>query len=169
SKYFLFSAGRFPNPFVSTNLVYDEDLTFEGLVATGVWPFELGGADHRLFLTGGYFPLDQIELSSRDKYLLGSQLGGEFALGGSSLTVGVAYYDFANVNGTRNLPGSTALDYTAPEFVQKGNTMFDIRNDLQPDTGLFALAAAYRLVDASFVFDSGPMTLFGASDRVHMK
>jgi hypothetical protein len=168
SKYLLFSGGRFPNPFLSTNLVFDDDLTFEGLAATGFLPFELGGADDRAYLTAGYFPLDQIELSSRDKYLLGAQLGGQFGIGGSSLGVGVAYYDFANVNGTRNQPGSTTLDYTAPSFVQKGNTMFDIRNDLKPDTGLFALAAQYRLVDVSFVFDSGPLSL-DLQDAIHVK
>jgi hypothetical protein len=168
SKYLLFSAGRFPNPFLSTNLVFDDDLTFEGLAATGFLPFELGGVDDRVYLTAGYFPLDQIELSSRDKYLLGAQLGAQFALGGTSLGVGLAYYDFANVNGTRNLPGSTTLDYTAPSFVQKGNTMFDIRNDLQPDTGLFALAAQYRLADVSFVFDSGPISM-NLQDAIHVK
>ena len=169
SKYLLFSGGRFPNPFLSTNLVFDDDLTFEGLTATGFLPFDLAGAEDRVYLTAGYFPLDEIELSSRDKYLLGAQLGGQFALGGSTLGIGLAYYDFANVNGTRNLPGSTANDFTAPSFVQKGNTMFDIRNDLQPDTGLFALAAEYRLVDLALVFDSGPLTMSGANDPIHIK
>jgi hypothetical protein len=169
SKYLMFSGGRFPNPFLSTNLVFDDDLTFEGLAATGFLPFSLGGAEDRVYLTAGYFPLDQIELSSRDKYLIGTQLGGQFALGGSSLGVGVAYYNFANINGTRNAPGSTTEDFTAPSYVQKGNTMFDIRNDLEPDTGLFALAAQYQLADVSFVFDSGPLHMSGANDDIHLK
>ncbi len=169
SKYLVFSGGRFANPFLSTNLVFDDDLTFEGLSATGLLPFELWGANHRAFLTAGYFPLDEVELSSRDKYLLAAQLGGQFTLGGSSLSLGLAYYDFSNVNGTRNAPGSTKEDFTAPSFVQKGNTMFDIRNDLQPDTGLFALAAAYQLVDVAFVFDSGPLQMPGADDPIHVK
>lgn len=164
----LVSGGRFPNPFLSTNLIYDDDLTFEGVAATGFLPFELGGASDRAYLTAGYFPLDEIELSSRDKYLLGAQLGGQFAIAGTSLGVGIAYYNFANVNGTRNKPGSTALDYTAPSFVQKGNTMFDIRNDLQPDTGLFALAAQYQLANLTFVFDSGPISM-NLQDMVHVK
>jgi len=158
SKYMVFVGGRFLNPFLSTNLVYDDDLTFEGLALTGMLPFELFGADDRAFLTVGYFPLDQIELSSRDKYLLGSQLGGQFAFGQTSLGVGIAYYDFSNINGTRNLPGSTKENFTAPSFVQKGNTMFDILNDNDPNTGLYALAAQYQLADVSFVFDSGPLT-----------
>jgi hypothetical protein len=168
SKYLLASAGRFPNPFLSTNLVFDDDLTFEGVAVTGFLPFDLRGAADRVYLTAGYFPLDQVELSSRDKYLLGTQLGGQFALGGSSLGVGIAYYNFANVNGTRNSPESTKEDFTAPSFVQKGNTMFDIRNDLRPETGLFALAAQYQLADVSFVFDSGALHMSGRDD-IHVK
>src|SRR5581483_11597413 len=45
------------------------------------------------------------------------------------------------------------LDYTAPQFVQRGNTLFDIRNDDDPTTQLLALAADYRLADATFQFD----------------
>ena len=164
TKNVVFVGGRFLNPYLSTNLVYDDDLTFEGLAVTGMLPFELFGADDRAFLTVGYFPLDQINLSSRDKYLFGSQLGTQFAFGQSSLGIGIAYYDFANLNGTRNTPGSTKENFTAPAFVQKGNTMFDILNDNDPNTGLYALAAQYQLEDVSFVFDSGPL-----SESMHLR
>ena len=61
----------------------------------------------------------------------------------------MAYYDFLHVTGQKNPPDSELLNYTAPTFVQKGNTMFDISNiaDLDPTVNLFALAAHFRLVD----------------------
>ena len=49
----------------------------------------------------------------------------------------------------RNAPDSTLLDYTAPRFLQKGNTLFDIRNDNDPDTELYALAADYDILDVT--------------------
>jgi hypothetical protein len=67
------------------------------------------------------------------------------------LSMAAGYYDYQNVEGERNAPDSTLLDYTAPEFLQKGNTVFDIRNDTDPDTELFALAADYNLLDISVV------------------
>jgi hypothetical protein len=55
----------------------------------------------------------------------------------------------------RNSPDSQAFDFTAPRFVQKGNTLFDIRNDADPSTNLFALAGEYRLLSANFALDLG--------------
>jgi len=167
SKYFLMSAGRFPNPFLSTNLVFDDDLTFEGLSLTGVLPFELWGGEHRAFLTTGLFPLEEVELSDNDKYLFAGQLGGQFALGDASFGIGIAYYDFENIEGDRNDPESTLNDFTAPKFVQKGNTLFDIRNDLDPNTGLFALVSDYDVFDITLLFDSGPL-LSDGSGGIHL-
>ena len=48
---------------------------------------------------------------------------------------------------------SNLLDYTAPKFLQRGNTLFDIRNDSDGTTNLFALAAEYRLIDFNAGFD----------------
>jgi hypothetical protein len=47
----------------------------------------------------------------------------------------------------RNALDSNLLDFTAPQFLQKGNTLFDIRNDTDPSTNVYALAADYRDVD----------------------
>ena len=58
------------------------------------------------------------------------------------IRVAGAYYDFSNISGTRNAFNSNLLDYTAPLFAQKGNTLFDIRNALDPDApNLLALQA----------------------------
>jgi hypothetical protein len=66
---------------------------------------------------------------------------------------GAGYYSFRNTAGRRNTLDSTILDYTAPAWVQRGNTMFDIRNDTDPNTNLFALAADYTLANAAASFD----------------
>lgn len=169
SKYLLFSGGRFANPFLSTNLLFDDDITFEGLAITGVLPFAFAGAEHRAFLTAGAFPLQELEWSSRDPYLYAAQLGGQFALGRSSLGLGIAYYNFDNVQGQRNAPGSNTKNDTAPPFVTKGNTMFDIITDTDPNTGLFALVSGYEIADLSMLLDSGPIGIGGAREPIHLK
>jgi len=149
------SGGRIPNPWMGTELVWDQDLTFEGVAAR--YRLGLGGytAESRYaFLTLGAFPLQEIELSTKDKWLFGGQLGFEWkSAGGNKLRFAAAYYDYQNITGRLNDPDSTLLDFTAPQFMQKGNTLFDIRNDLDPSTNLFALAADYKLADATASFD----------------
>ena len=147
--------GRFGNPFVTNNeLLLDNDLTFEGFAAT--YALDLFGTDptrmeRGLFLTVGAFPLQEVELSSDDKWLYGAQLGGELTFGSASrLRLAAAYYQYDNIVGVRNAFESNVFDFTAPRFVQKGNTLFDIRNDSDPTTQLFALVGDYELANATF-------------------
>ena len=171
SKHFLFSGGRIPNPFVHTDLIYDPDLTFEGLTFTGVLPFNVSGVESRAFLTAGAFPLQEVELSSDDKWFYGGQLGLRFGFGGGGqLTLASSYYLFDNVVGQRNTPESQLLDYTAPEFVQKGNTYFDIRNENTPsaETALFALASEFELLNGTILLDSGPIFRTGSGRPIHL-
>jgi hypothetical protein len=147
--------GRIPNPWLSTDLVWDADLTFEGVAAN----YRLGlmrddPYSHYVSLTLGAFPIQEVELSSKDKWLYGGQLGFDWKFsGGSRFRFGVAYYQYENIVGQRNALDSTLLDYTAPQWVQRGNTLFDIRNDQDGSTNLLALAADYHLADANLQFD----------------
>ena len=150
--------GRFANPFVtSSELIWDNDLSFEGFSAT--YAMDVFGRDQAqmergLFLTIGGFPLQEAELTLDDKWLLGAQLGFEFALGReSSLRFAVAYHTYLNMIGARNTFDSELLDFTAPSYLEKGNTLFDIRNDSDPATNLFALAGEYELASASMLLD----------------
>lgn len=153
--------GRLPSPWFSTNLVWDSDLGFEGVAARYRYrltrsssPREITGQQSNLFLTLGAFPLQEVALSSRDKWLFGAQLGSEWIMQNrSTFKVGLAYYDFENIRGQRNSQDSTLLDYTAPEFMQKGNLLFDIRNDTDPSTQLWALAADYKIVNLTARYD----------------
>lgn len=63
--------GKMPNPFVFSDLVFDEDYTPEGLAANV--NFLLSDA-HVLKLAGGVFVLDEISTDSRDPLMLGGQL-----------------------------------------------------------------------------------------------
>jgi len=157
--------GRFSNPFVSTSeLIWDNDLGFEGFSATyamDLFGRDTGKMERGLFLTIGAFPLQEVDLSPNDKWLLGAQLGTEFALGSeSSLRFAAAYFSYRNVVGARNTFGSQLLDYTAPKYLEKGNSLFDIRNDSNPSTNLFALAGGYELASASLLLD---IAAFGAT------
>jgi hypothetical protein len=148
-RQFTFNGGRIANPFSSMDLVFDNDLNFEGLSANYRIALQRDQLFNRfLYLTLGAFPLEEFEINSDDKWLFAGQLGVEWRReSGTRLRLAGAYYDYENTLGRRNSLDSNLLDYTAPKFLQRGNTLFDIRNDADATTNLFALAAEYRLID----------------------
>lgn len=141
--------GRIPNPFVSTDLVWYSDLQFEGIAST--WRYILGSdktLPTHVFLTGGAFPLQTTDLSSRNKWLYAGQTGVVLPWSNEGkFTFAAAYYSYSHIAGIQNQPGLTLLNYTAPQFMQKGNTVFDILNDTDPTTNLYALAADFHELD----------------------
>lgn len=151
------SAGRIVNPFQSTDLVFDQDLTFEGVATTLRHSFSRDEPFRRhVYFTAGAFPLQEVELSNDDKWLLGGQLGLDWRFaGGQRLRWGAGYYAYQNITGVRNSLDDTRQDFTAPQFVQRGNTLFDIRNPSDPNSNqdLFALAAEYELADLTLQYD----------------
>lgn len=153
SKNVSFNGGRIENPFFSTDLVWDSDLTFEGAAASW-WMLRSDGMDEEFrsfdpFVTVGAFPLQEVE-RGEDKWIYAAQAGFQYDWADQSkLTLAAAYYGYEHMVGKRNDLDDTANDYTAPEYIQKGNTLFDIANNLDPDSNhvLFAHAADYKLVD----------------------
>jgi hypothetical protein len=150
-------AGRLPNPFYSTTLTIDDDLTFDGVTVGYRGRIAEGGPEAFANL-GGFTLLAEepnfIDGGSNDKAWWGLQLGLDVDITGDlGLVFATSYYDFVNVEGERNDFNSTSRDWTAPEFIAKGNTVFDIRNDLDPDTQLFALASEFELLNATFALD----------------
>lgn len=133
--------GRIPNPFFYTDLVWDNDVNFEGLAVKVDAPFneKLSG-----FVTVGAFPLEEVEFSQDDKWLYAGQIGARFKPRSDlTYTLGVAYYDYENVTGELNDPSQPGLkDYTAPSFMQKGNSLFDI--DPAAGSTLPALASEFE-------------------------
>ncbi len=150
--------GRLPNPWFSTDLVWDEDLNFDGAAAT----FKPKLSDNITgFATLGWFPVQEVELSSSDKSLTGAQVGMDWKISqNQGFKMGLAYYDYRHIGGQQ--ANSSLLDYTAPQFVQKGNSMFHIRTDTVVTTGLFALAPNFRELNLTAAWD------IAAFDPVHV-
>lgn len=153
-----FSGGRIPNPWLSTDLVWDDDLNFEG-AALSLLPRinqDLSG-----FFTLGAFALQDIapnqSTSARNKWLYGAQGGLDWvASGNARLKVGVALYDYQRVEGIANtgLAGSVEahrFDATAPQFRQKGNSVFNI--NVVGDSERFGLASQFREANLTAVLD----------------
>ena len=161
----LITFGRMDKPFVGGELVWDNDFGFEGIyLATEL---RSTGEENRLKLGLGYFPIREIEFTSDDASLASVELLGQIGIGSdASIALAAAYHIYDNITGIRNAPDSDLTDFTAPTFLQRGNTLFDIRNDLDPTTNLFALAAEYELFNVSaralVEFPSGQQLSFSA-------
>lgn len=153
------TGGRFANPFFTgnptfnTDLLWDPDLAFDGFVARANPAIN----NHwRVFSTVGAFPIEEIESSdtnkARDKWLYAAQGGIEWtASNDTKVKLGVAYYDFENIEGERN-PVNDSLKYagTAPLWRQKGNNTFSIdglNNNRCGDTGPCGLASKFQLIN----------------------
>jgi hypothetical protein len=190
-KDFQVNLGRFDDPFFRTSeIVWDDDLGFDGLEASGKYKVANGVTP---FAVIGGFPVFNTELNfssnrpdkfpSEDKWLLAAQLGTSLRFNDYfSAKVAAAYYDFENIQGKLSSPfvplnssdqGNT--DDSRPAFAQKGNTYFPIRHIIPTvDNGFgtmkqyqyFGLATPFRVVDVSGSldcarFDPFHLTLFG--------
>jgi len=138
--------GRMPNPFFYTDLVYDNDLAFEGGAVQGEFPLD----DHLAFFANvGVFALEEFELRDDDKWLYAYQAGFIAKPWRKDLTLkgAIAFYDFENLQGR-------PYDDTVPEefrdqgplFQQKGNTLFDIDQTLAGGIST-GLASDYDIFD----------------------
>ena len=152
------SAGRFANPYLTpTNLIFHQDLAFNGIAATGRLGLGDGSADQsHLFFTAGAHPLQEIQFfSSSDKWLVAGEFGLNQRIGvGQQLRMTGAFYDYFNVTGRLNpATGDTTLyNSTAPAFMRYGNTVFDIANNPSPTVNLFAYASKFRLANVNVTY-----------------
>ncbi|PKO49381.1 MAG: hypothetical protein CVU31_01240 [Betaproteobacteria bacterium HGW-Betaproteobacteria-4] len=157
------TGGRVPNPWMSTDLVWDEDLNFEGFAATFKPSFADG--DFRPFLTVGAFPMREDGPPSKSsRWLRGAQLGAKWQLlHNARLSFGAALYDYDNLEGrpetlanyqSYQLGGSAT--YGQYEYGsglrQKGNTLFDTA--YQADTNsIWGLASKFRPLNLTASLD----------------
>jgi Putative porin len=161
-------AGRFANPFVSTDLIWDEDLSFEGLSSTLRSPFRTAP---ELFVTLGAFPLENFDCTNtvqipdckKDKWIYGAQVGLDRRLGGDHrVKFSASLYDFKDIAGSLN---DAVIDVSnrssIPKFMQRGNSVFNVvTSGANP---LLGLAADYRLLNLTGSFD------YAGFDPVHVK
>ncbi|MCX7096263.1 MAG: putative porin [Methylobacter sp.] len=152
NDWFSLYGGRIANPWMSTEMVYSPDLSFEGFAGTFRWRmnqtdpvvknYQPAQANSRfglqmgpqtpdsLFLTLGAFPIQEVNFSTGDKWLFGGQLGADWLVHNDSrLKVAAAYYDYKNIRARANARDSFANDWTAPQFTQKGNTRVPINSN----------------------------------------
>lgn len=154
------TGGRMPNPWFSTDLVWDNDLNFEGLVVGLQKPVNPVYAP---FLTLGVFPLKVSDTSGTDdsqhkKWLYAAQTGLEIKKD-KILTakLGAAYYHFSNVSGELNESGYQGMtDWSAPFYNQRGNTVFYIDPyDTSTTNKKFGLASEFREINITGMLDLG--------------
>ena len=170
-------AGRSYNPFWTSNLLFYDDLSFDGISAQ---------ISHALtrntngFLTVGGYPVFNnafdfgtlnntvTQLPSQNAWLLAAQGGVDWRIAknyDSRLAVG--FFDFLNVEGAESTPcvdpaadGACSTDGTKqPGYEQFGNTFFPIRNILStaadnagspgavPQNEYYGLASRFAVLD----------------------
>jgi hypothetical protein len=168
--------GRMDNPFLSTDALFNTELKFDGFAGALRMPNRVFGlADFTL--RGGAFPLDFGDQSFPDtstsktsvpqKWLFSAQLEGDWRLGHDrTLKLAGGYYVFKNVQGHYSAPcalgyGDTqcSTDGRTPFFVQKGNTLFQMR-DIVNSAGqavdgpqLLGLTQPFHVLDTLAVLD----------------
>ncbi|MDD0994902.1 putative porin [Pseudomonas sp. TNT2022 ID1044] len=171
------TGGRFSNPFFSTDMLYSNELNFDGIAA--MFDHKLN-RDWGMFGTVGAFPIEYTNDTSSsngfdkeesdNKWLFGAQIGANWAINASNRLKGaLAYYRFDDIEGQRSSPcepwaGAPGCDSDGSRsaFMQKGNTVFLLRditpNPLNPATTpqpqYVGLASEFNLLDLNFVWDS---------------
>jgi hypothetical protein len=150
------TGGRLRNPFfTASDLVFDQDLTFDGVASS--YRFGLlrnEPASRFVFANAGAFPLQEFELSGHDKWLFSGQVGLDWKYASGSRTrIGLGAHRYVNISGRRNSFESNLMDFSAPAYLRQGNTVFDIRNDNDSTTNLYALAGDYELANLSLTHE----------------
>lgn len=187
------TGGRFTNPFFSTDTLFANELNFDGVAAIFNQPLS---QDWGVFGTVGTFPVQYSDDSatnngfdkaaSQNKWLYGAQLGATWKINTSNRLKGAAaYYSFKDIEGQRS--GACApyagdpscdTDQTRPSFMQKGNTLFLLRditpNPLNPATTpnpqFVGLASKFNLLDLNLAWDTdlpSDMKLRGQGNFIH--
>lgn len=149
-------AGRFGNPFLTSDLMFDPDMGFDGAALSVQAPVN---ERFSLFGTAGAFPVFNTSLNfgsrnapaapetdkdtypgirgpykSQDKYLFAAQAGLDFRPADAvRVRLAGAYFHYDNVQGKVSAPCYydelvCSTDATRPAFQQHGNTLFPIRD-----------------------------------------
>jgi hypothetical protein len=171
------SAGRMPDPFQRTDLIYSDDLNFDGV--DGRFNLPLPRRDLRLSLIGGAFPLGypsgNFPANATDKVqqqpswlFAGQAIVDWTASGRFDWKTALAFYDFHDVRGVLSQPcpiyngnKQCSTDFTTPPYMSQGNTLFFIR-DIQPNPAsplnyaqpqLLGLRFGYQLLHLNTILD----------------
>ena len=178
AKWATVTGGRIANPFESTDTLFSNDLNFDGIAAIFKQPLQ--GRDVTLFGTLGAFATEYAnngwnsssmsEGETENKWLLGGQVGADWKINNqNSLRGALAYYHFDNIAGKRSSScspwagaESCDTDWSRPAFMQKGNTLFLLRNIAPnplnpadtPQPQYVGLASKFDLLDLNLRWDT---------------
>lgn len=170
--------GRMSNPWFSTDMLWDDDVNFDGIagkyqfdLADGVAPFISVGAFSVENTAVDQPTFSTTKTASRDKWLFAIQAGTDWKIQDNINFKGaLAYYHFDNLQGQLSSPCEAYLattgcntDGSRPGFLQYGNTLFALRdlslpaNPDGPQYQYFGLSSAFRELNATarldFAFD----------------
>ncbi len=143
NKHLDFTVGRFDNPYFYSQLVFDDDVGFDGFGLRGRYELTPGFTP---FLTATASPLfnNDINFSSNqpskfastDKWLFAAQAGFDLKINKkTNAKIATAIYNYDGIEGKLSDPylplgpndaGNT--DNTRPSFAQRGNTYRPLRN-----------------------------------------
>jgi hypothetical protein len=157
--------GRIPNPWFSTDLVWDDDLNFEGVAAT--WKPMQDSRTLSPFLTVGAFPIkEENPPASSGRWMHGVQAGTQWNINSDTrLKFGFAWYAFHNFEGQVESNSSLNVSFTpeaasygqyeySSKLRQKGNTLF--RTNAAQDRGetsYWGLASKFRPINLTASLD----------------
>ncbi len=165
-------AGRMNNPFLPSDLMFSQDLGFDGFAADYSQPV---GGGVTVFGNAGAFPLfntafdfstnSDVKYSSHDAYLAALQAGAKWDINQQyHATLGIGIFNFLGTQGAVSSPCVEQAnaqfycntDATRAPFVQFGNTLFAIRNlrgtpptggIYPPDPQYYGLASRFNVLD----------------------
>ena len=171
------TGGRIANPFFSTDMMYSNDLNFDGVAE--IFNHTLN-SDWGLFGTLGAFPVEYSsdtassngldKENSDNKWLFGGQIGANWRINsGNTLKGALAYYRLDDIEGQRSSPcapwaGQPACDSDGSRvaFMQKGNSVFLLRDispnpatpGLTPQPQYVGLASKFDVLDLNLVWEA---------------
>jgi hypothetical protein len=159
-------AGREPNPFWTSDLLFWDELNFDGFAGQGRY---VSGGSLDGFLNLGAFPVyntafnlgstNETKTKSDDSWLLAVQAGATWKPEDWITRLAAGFFDFSNIQGKESAPcyqptsfGSCSTDATYAPFLQYGNTVFPIRNITTTATStaqpqFYGLASRFEVLD----------------------
>lgn len=156
------SGGRIRNPFMATDLVWADDLNFDGFAAAWKAP---AGTMMDSFVTGGWFPLAYTsgpgQASRRSMMALQAGLNWQLGTKNNRIKLAAALYDYSGIEGIKE---TTADATTVPDYAlrseygsayrQRGNTLFRVNsNAIASNATTWGLASGFRELDLTAVID----------------
>jgi len=148
--------GRMAVPFDHSELLWPDDMSIDGLAAKTEVDIASGLFG---FASAGVFPLDELAVTQRDKWLYGAQVGMDWAPSGDwQVRAAVGMYNFEHVEGVRetDAPPVNQNVGTVPYLLsqypaairQKGNTLINLNAPIcitVPSTAGCATTATWGL------------------------